>query len=156
MRKEIRFLILLGVMLLALGGMIMTQQKKGQREEVPYLSFIEMAKNGEVKHVVYSDEAMWQAALFDGREILTPNPRTENGKEMLLSLGIEVTERIQPEVATVLFALLFGMMMFGRRGNMSMERFDIVTGVRKVPESRRAVASRMRGSVPSVKTILRG
>ena len=134
MRKEIRFLILLGVMLLALGGMIMTQQKKGKREEVPYLSFIEMAKNGEVKHVVYSDEAMWQAALFDGREILTPNPRTENGKEMLLSLGIEVTERMQPEVETVLFALLFGMMMFGRRGNMSMERFDIVNGDRKVPE----------------------
>ena len=30
------------------------------------------------------------------------------------------------------------------------------TGVRKVPDSRRAEASRMRGSVPSVNTILRG
>ncbi|SCI80548.1 Uncharacterised protein [uncultured Blautia sp.] len=35
-------------------------------------------------------------------------------------------------------------------------RLPTSTGVRKVPDSKRADASRMRGSVPSVKTIFRG
>lgn len=90
-----------------------------------YPAFWQAAERGEVQSVRVSDTDRWQVRLRDGTSAWTPNPRADDAKERLLSLGIEVTEdkEIRPELGLLLLAV-FGFWMVTRGGAKGAPGFE--------------------------------
>ena len=58
-----------------------------------YHDFWLLAESGQVESVTMDGGEYWRSVLTDGAAVRTPNPRSADGKERLLSLDIEVKER---------------------------------------------------------------
>ena len=91
-------------MLLGLGALL---KNDGEPAKMTYADFWDMAERGEVSSVTVSDSAEWTAVLSAGETVAFPNPRTENGKERLLLLGLDVREEnVSAVPGAVLMVLL--------------------------------------------------
>ena len=111
-------------------------------EEIPqigYAAFWEMAEQGEVESVILSDGENWQVTLRDGSRALTPNPRAEDGKERLLRLGVQATERQSAASLPMLLLLLAagGLLIWQGRGRGSvagLQKYAAVEANQTIPE----------------------
>ena len=131
-----------GLVALAVTAAALTAGIAGRGGDQPrplgYHEFWSMAETGEIADVVWSDEAQWQVTLADGSRAVTPNPRAEDGKERLLSLGIRVTEERDGSPGLLMGGLAAALLLFflagNRRGVMGLQKYAAVQAEERVPE----------------------
>ena len=128
------------IICLAAGALILfllAKQNQKETETLAYPAFLEAAEKGEIAWVRIGNKDQWEAALQNGKIVFTPNPRAADGKERLLSLGIEVTEEkeIQPALGLILLGTLCVWLFFGRRekGALSFQKYAEVKPDEAVP-----------------------
>ena len=131
--KGLLVFAMIGITLLILLG-------QGMGEKPVFLSYPEfwdMAESGQVKSLKMSDGEKWDAELRDGTKIQTPNPRAEDGKERLLSLGIDVKEQEDFSPVLLLGALgLLASLFLVRgtgRGAVGLQKYAAVQADERVP-----------------------
>lgn len=103
---------------------------------VSYPEFWEKAESGQIDQVTVGDGAFWQLTLPDGTRAQTPNPRTEDAKERLLMLGIDVRERenAAPFWPVGILALGALLLMSRSRGAVGLQKYAAVQADQHVPD----------------------
>lgn len=133
-KKRIGLFLLIG----ALALLFLFLGEKKNPEVIPYPDFWRMAEEGQVLCVLMGDGEYWQAELSDGRQAATPNPRSQDGKERLLQLGIEVREQRDAVPGLALgFAVLAVLVFFASRrekGAAGLQRYAAVQAASEIPQ----------------------
>ncbi len=115
MLKKKGFAVLVALMLVTLLLSLQTERKENAVQGLGYPKFLEMAEKGEVRKVIYTNEAFWQVELSDGKVYQVPNPRNEDSKERLLKNGIEVVEKEKINMLPLVFLMFLCFVFFSRQ-----------------------------------------
>ena len=124
--------------MISIALMVLLGRRTGEKPVfLSYPEFWEMAESGQVKSLKWSNGETWEAELQDGTRIQTPNPRAEDGKERLLSLGIDVREQEDFSPLLLLGALGVPAALFlirgTGRGAVGLPKYAAVQADERVP-----------------------
>lgn len=133
-RKGIGIFLLMG----ALALLFLYAGEEKSEGTISYQEFWRMAEKGEIARAVIGDGETWQADLWDGRRMKTPNPRAQDGKERLLQLGVEVAEKQGAAPGLLLgFGALAALALFSVRrekGAAGLQRYAAVQAEKEIPQ----------------------
>ena len=135
-QKKGALVMLLLLTALALGAFL----KNGEPPmKLTYSEFQRRAERGEIASVTVSEKAEWTAIFPTGETVLFPNPRTTDGKEKLLLMGLDVREESASAIPGAVMAalLLFGMalLLWNRKtGEKGMMKYAAVQPETNVPD----------------------
>jgi len=132
-----------GLVFAMLGLLILLCLMDGKRKEIhplTYVQFWQMAEDGLVQSVTVGEGEMWQATLQDGTLARTPNPRAIDGKERLLSLGVDVKEQAAGGGPGLWLALGLGFFLLlafrgkGKGASMGLQKYAAVQADETIPD----------------------
>ena len=124
-----------GMILLA----VFLRKEQTEMRMISYSDFWEMAANGEIAAVTVNDLPEWEIRLQNGEWAKTPNPRSQDVKERLLSLDIHVVEEKTAQGNA--FFMLLGVLGLGavllrsrKSGAMGLEKYAAIKAEEKIPD----------------------
>lgn len=134
-RKGMMAFLVITMMLLA----VFLRSSQPEKRMISYSEFWEMAANGEIAAVTVNDLAEWEIRLQNGEWAKTPNPRSQDVKERLLSLDIYVVEEKTAQGNTFFMLLgvlgLCAVLLRSRKsGAMGLEKYAAIKAEEKIPD----------------------
>ena len=125
----------------AIGLLLLLIVVCGTRDQAATLSYSDfwlLAESGQEASVTLNDGEYWQSTLTDGTAVSTPNPRSADGKERLLSLDIAVKEQESGLPAWALGIIAIGaFILFSQsrgKGALGLKKYAAVQADERVPD----------------------